>query len=203
MKKKKIDIDLANNANHNTPTKILLAARELFVEHGFSGTSMGQIALKAGVNHSLIFHHFGNKQKLWQSVKNHIIEEGRMLYEHMPSLDLSFPDFLKELVTRATNFFKKNPDIVKLINWQRVESSSEVLIGLNMSPTSIIWINACKFYQQKNDIDKQLKPEFVITFILALVASFAMDPNTLLDESKQYDEYVNFCINSIIKSLKP
>lgn len=203
MKKKKIDADPSNSANHNTPTKILVAARELFVEHGFSGTSMGQIALKAGVNHSLIFHHFGNKQKLWQSVKDHIIEEGRMLYEHMPSLDLSFTDFLKELVSRATEFFIKNPDIVKLVNWQRVESSSEVLIGLNMSPSSIIWINACKFYQQKNDIDKKLRPEFVITFILALVASFAMDPNAFLNDPKLKSEYTDFCINSIIKSLKP
>jgi len=51
-----------------TDYKILVSARELFVKHGFSGTSMGKIAMKANVNHSLIFHHFGNKQKFIRHV---------------------------------------------------------------------------------------------------------------------------------------
>jgi len=85
-----------------TDYKILLSARELFVEHGFSGTSMGKIAMKANVNHSLIFHHFGNKQKLWQAVKDNIIEEGKRLYAHVPETKLLFADFLEILIKRAT-----------------------------------------------------------------------------------------------------
>src|SRR5258708_31811845 len=43
---------------------ILVAAEELFGEKGFDGTSVRDIAQKAGVNLAMISYYFGSKEKL-------------------------------------------------------------------------------------------------------------------------------------------
>ncbi|MBN2663498.1 MAG: helix-turn-helix transcriptional regulator [Bacteroidales bacterium] len=48
--------------------KILQAALELFAQNGFSSTSTGKIAKKAGVSEGLIFRHFKNKEGLLEAV---------------------------------------------------------------------------------------------------------------------------------------
>lgn len=47
------------------PEQILDAARELFAERGFEGTSTRQIALAAKCNSAMIAYHFGNKDGLY------------------------------------------------------------------------------------------------------------------------------------------
>lgn len=51
----------------DTREGILRAALRAFAEKGFDGASTRDIAAVAGVNHGLIRHYFGPKQKLWQA----------------------------------------------------------------------------------------------------------------------------------------
>lgn len=185
-----------------TDYKILACARELFVENGYSGTSMGKIALKADINHSLIFHHFGNKQKLWQAVKESIIAEGKRIYDHVPETSLPLQYFLRSLIQRTTRFYRENPDIVKMINWQRVDAAAQDLSELSMSSESELWINACKHYQSNGEISKSHKIEHVVSLILSLINSLAMNPNQFAHDEKAKTEYQEFCIDMLIKSFQ-
>jgi AcrR family transcriptional regulator len=45
---------------------LLAAARELFAEKGFGGTSTREVAERAGVSEPMLFRHFGNKANLFQ-----------------------------------------------------------------------------------------------------------------------------------------
>lgn len=45
---------------------LLRAARELFAEKGFAGTSTRDIAEQAGITEPMLFRHFGNKANLFQ-----------------------------------------------------------------------------------------------------------------------------------------
>ena len=189
-------------SSHVTSAKILKAARALFVERGFSGTSMGQIAIKAGVNHSLLFHHFKNKQNLWQEVKQAIFEEGRSAYEHLPSLDQSLESFLKELIARSILFYRNNPDIVRMINWQRLDSSKEQATDFTLLKESQNWIDACVHFQQTGEIDKNFKPEFIVTLVFSIVSSIAMDPNTFIQEPERNKLYIEFCAEGLYRALK-
>src|SRR3972149_5670493 len=49
---------------HETRTRILDAAEELFMQHGFEGTSMRLLTSKAGVNLAAVNYHFGSKDAL-------------------------------------------------------------------------------------------------------------------------------------------
>lgn len=185
----------------STPKKILAAARTLFVEHGFAGTSMGRIASKAKVNHSLLFHHFGSKKNLWLAVKDEILNEGKLIYSTLPPLDQPLKTFFKELITYAVLFYKNNPDLVRMLNWQRLDSTTEKTVGLALSNESLAWITACKFYQEKGELDKTLRPEFVVTFVLAIVGSIAMDPNVFIQDPESNQQYIDFCSERLYKAL--
>jgi AcrR family transcriptional regulator len=53
---------------HETCTRILDAAEELFMQHGFEGTSMRQLTARAGVNLAAVNYHFGSKHALIEAV---------------------------------------------------------------------------------------------------------------------------------------
>src|SRR2546421_4369259 len=53
---------------HETRTRILDAAEELFMQHGFEGTSMRLLTSKAGVNLAAVNYHFGSKHALVEAV---------------------------------------------------------------------------------------------------------------------------------------
>src|SRR4051812_16792293 len=53
---------------HETRTRILDAAEELFMLHGFEGASMRQLTTKAAVNLAAVNYHFGSKNALIEAV---------------------------------------------------------------------------------------------------------------------------------------
>src|SRR5512147_619784 len=53
---------------HETRTRILDAAEELFMQHGFEGTSMRTLTGKASVNLAAVNYHFGSKDALIEAV---------------------------------------------------------------------------------------------------------------------------------------
>lgn len=69
--------------------KVIHAAIELFNVQGFSGTSVRDIASKAGCNVALIFYYFGNKQGLLEELITSFLE--------------GYVEAIEKQVTRAKN----------------------------------------------------------------------------------------------------
>lgn len=184
-----------------TRTKILKAARSLFVKWGFSATSIGAIAEKAKINHSLIFHHFGSKEGLWSAVKQGIVEDSNKLCPTVPELTLPLSDFLQQLITQNIFFYRNNPDIVRMINWQRLEYEKKKQIGITLSPQAKSWLIAFKHYQTNGSIASSLRPEFIMTLVLSIISSAAMDSNVFITKTHDLNEYVRFCVKQLLKAL--
>jgi AcrR family transcriptional regulator len=53
---------------HETRTRILDAAEELFMQHGFEGASMRLLTARAGVNLAAVNYHFGSKHALIEAL---------------------------------------------------------------------------------------------------------------------------------------
>lgn len=181
--------------------RILVAARKLFVEYGFAGTSISQIESLAEVTRSLIFHHFKNKEQLWISVKQEIVMEAKQGNELLPGTDQPFESFLMALFECNIQFYRQNPDITRMINWQRIESNSEANIGVTLSPAMKAWLEAIKYYQKKGEIKKQYKPEFVATLLLSIISSLALDPSIFTQNQKEQKNYIQFCISVLQKGM--
>ncbi len=59
------NIDTPTRQNHDQES-ILRVAAEVFIQHGYDATSMGQLAEKLGITKSAIYHHVPSKEYLLQ-----------------------------------------------------------------------------------------------------------------------------------------
>ncbi len=70
-----------------TYDKILSTARNLFMQHGYTATSMRQVAETAGIGKATIYHHFSDKQSIVMAlVRNNITRMDETL-QHVRSVD--------------------------------------------------------------------------------------------------------------------
>jgi AcrR family transcriptional regulator len=183
--------------------RIIEAARSLFVKHGFAGTSIGKIAKLAEINTSLIFHHFKTKENLWQEIKQRISNDNNQNFKVLPDTNLPFDKFLRELFYNCIKFYRKNPDIIRMISWQRLEYKNNKEIGIAFSDRYTDWISAFEYYQKTGELNINLKVECVITMILSISNSTALDNNTCIDNLFTEKEYINFCVDSLQKAFIP
>ncbi|MBA2651774.1 MAG: TetR/AcrR family transcriptional regulator [Tatlockia sp.] len=185
-----------------TKEKILAAAKTLFVTHGFAGTSVGNIAKEADVNHSLVFHHFKNKEQLWVAVKQSIVHEADQQALRLPDCHLPFDEFLRKAFLRTLRFYRANRDIVRMLNWQRLEHDSGYAIGVTKSGEMQRWVDAFSHYQKHGYVQSSLKPEFIVTMFLSIISSAALDPNIYIQEKQALEDYIDFCITTLTSGLK-
>lgn len=93
-----------------TKYKILSAAIKEFSSAGFEGVSTRAIAGRAGVNHTLITHHFGSKEDLWKAAAKAIFdtytEESEKRLEELGSVeeDTSVRELLKHYIEFSAQF---------------------------------------------------------------------------------------------------
>src|SRR5215213_5484291 len=62
------DSDTGLSKGEASQQRIVQAAYELFLEQGYHGTSMRQIAERAGLTMGGIYNHFDGKESIWEAV---------------------------------------------------------------------------------------------------------------------------------------
>ncbi len=102
--------------------KILDESLALFATHGFAQVSISMIAKQAGVTKSLIFHHFENKEQLWETVKESFFKR---YAENQMNLFESEKDPL-ELIRKSMRYYfefvKNNPLIPRFFAYAHLEN---------------------------------------------------------------------------------
>ncbi len=102
--------------------KILNEALALFATHGFAHVSLSMIAKHAGVTKSLIFHHFENKETLWETVKENFFQT---YAENQMNLFESEKDPI-ELIRKSMRYYfefvKNNPLIPRFFAYSHLEN---------------------------------------------------------------------------------
>ncbi len=71
---------------------VLTHAADLFAERGPAATSIRDIAERAGVNHGLVFRHFGAKEQLVARVLDHLAAESGAVLDRPGVIDRSVLD---------------------------------------------------------------------------------------------------------------
>jgi TetR/AcrR family transcriptional regulator len=104
-----------------TRAAILDAAEPLFVAGGFAGVSVNDIAKAARVTKSLIYHHFGSKEALWDEVK---LRRFRLYSGRQSEMLTSEADgltVLRESISEYFHFLRANPEFLRLLAWMDLE----------------------------------------------------------------------------------
>ncbi|MBS1165077.1 MAG: transcriptional regulator TetR family [Proteobacteria bacterium] len=97
-------------------TRILEAAILEFSEKGFSGGRVDEIAERAEIGKRMLYHYFGNKEKLFLAVIEKVYLD---LWEAEAALELGrLPprEALVELVTFVWRYYLEHPEFITLLN---------------------------------------------------------------------------------------
>ncbi len=113
------------NANaEQTRRKILVAASELFAEHGYEGASVRQIASGAGVSLGMIRHYFGSKEGLYRACIGTAFEIYGNLGSHIAQGVAGGGDpraVVADAVRRGFRFACDNRSACKLLLWDLMQ----------------------------------------------------------------------------------
>lgn len=94
-----------------TAQKILVAARAVFAENGYSGTHVDEIARRAGVNKASLYYQIGDKDTLYANVIHQVIGNiAQSLAEAVAGVD-SPEEKLKAYINNLGTAVDKNPEI--------------------------------------------------------------------------------------------
>jgi TetR/AcrR family transcriptional regulator len=184
-----------------TANKILDSAEEEFLAKGFSGASINTIADHADIHKSLIYHHYKSKEGLWKAVKSRVLSVHN---EKNPvSEDLfrgTFQEFLTTFINHRFDFYNKNPEVARIIAWQRLEEKREDL-ETNFGPLR----TQIEEFQRQGRIRTDLDPEMIEYLILNITTLPFMAKSKLFERKnkKQNKEiYVKWVIETLTNSIE-
>jgi TetR/AcrR family fatty acid metabolism transcriptional regulator len=95
--------------------QILKAAVEVFAERGYHGCRISDVADRAGVAYGLVYHYFGNKEALLDTIfQANWAVFGKAL-EDVASQDAPCQEKIRQIVEFLLNAFELHPLVVKVL----------------------------------------------------------------------------------------
>ena len=111
---------------NNMEEQILLVAKELFMQNGYEGVSTTQVAKAVGCNQALVHYYYRTKQNLFKIICQQEIQKMFKILADIPQEDISFEDFIENIIEAQIGFLKNNPDAPFFIIGE-LRHNSEVL----------------------------------------------------------------------------
>lgn len=119
-----------------TQRRIMAAAKVEFAKNGLSGARVDMIAARAKSNKRMMYHYFGNKEKLFQLVLEDAYGAFRDA-EAALALNREEPiTALKKLVTFNWNYFLVNPEFITLVNSENLHKARHIKSSKRMQEMS-------------------------------------------------------------------
>lgn len=159
----------------DTKQKILHSAFSLFTKQGYAATSMSMIAKSAKVTQSLIHHHFQDKKKLWLAIKEEYVAQ------KYPKLILEFDHFktikeaLDDYITMRFNFYLDNPQMTRMISWQRLEDTPHKLASPSAKEGKASLVKFIETQQKKGKLSKKIDAKSFVMFLHPAISAVILD----------------------------
>ena len=160
-----------------TRKAILDAAEDLFTCHGPAATSMSQVARKAEVTKSLIHHHFGSKEELWEAVQERHFSEYFDIQMQLMEQSESTETLLEESLIAYFRFLQSDPKSVRFMGWRFVEEEDSQCAADPEKQLFEIGIRKIREAQAEGRIRDDLEPLFIIKILISMPFSWFQTRN--------------------------
>ena len=106
---------MATTEYNDLERQIIETAQQLFIEKGFAGTSMSDIAATVGINSRTLHYYFRTKDKMFKAVFGSIVISLMPKIHDIIKLDIPFVDRMGMVLDEYIELFTKEPYLPKFI----------------------------------------------------------------------------------------
>ena len=179
-------------AELGTRDLILAEAKVCFARQGFEGTSLNDIAAGVGIRRPSLMHHFGSKEAIYRQILLNALADWGLRIEGAGSdmnANSDVWDRVDTVLAVSFDFFKNNPEIVRIVRREALNDSSplEFDLGTALRP---FFERAVRFFSTAMDdgVFRRHDPEnLVLTGYGALLTYFS--DSTMLTGLLDQDPY--------------
>lgn len=181
-----------------TREAILEAAADVFAERGFAGTATSELAKRAGVTKSLIHHHFGSKDGLWQTIKE---REFKTYYDAQLAMLQSDAEPSVELLLDSLRvyfeFLHARPRFVRMLQWMFIEDATSCEdLGLDLFALGVERLEAA---QALGLVSPTVSPAGILMSFFALVEHWFIAGQSLSTKFRRADLTSEQYLNDILR----
>lgn len=151
---------------------ILQAAHDLFVEQGYHGTSMRQVARRAGVALGGLYNHFANKDAVFEAVFLTYHPYHEVLPQLLEVQGGSTEEFVSNAARRMAEVVQNRPDLMNLMFIEYVEFRSVHIHSLMNDLLPL----ALQIVQRLNSVQPErlrpIPPQMLVRSFLGMFLSY-------------------------------
>ncbi len=128
-KAKRRPIHRASNSGRNasdTRERILTAAFREFADKGLDGARVDEIASRAGVNKGMLYHYFGNKERLFSAALERLYGTIRTKQGSLEVRDLKPEQAMRKLIAHTAEIWMEHPDFFGVLNSENLHRARHV-----------------------------------------------------------------------------
>jgi AcrR family transcriptional regulator len=204
-----VTVDEALTKGERTQQAVLDAAYSLFLENGFSATSMRQIAERAGVAVGGIYNHFASKDEIFQAL---VIAKHPYL-QILPLLQRAPGNTLEEFIRNAAHLVQvemgQDPEFIKLMFIEIVEFNGKHFPKVieTIFPLAIPLIQ--RFTTSDSGLREGLPPPKLIRIFIGNIMAYYVTEFLLSDTSMpaglrevSLEDFLEVFMHGILESQK-
>jgi len=149
--------------------RIESAARRLFANRGYAGTSMAEIAAAAGVSKATVFHHYRSKRELYEALVGEALTGFREQLVPLLDAEGDLQGSLREFAAAHVERLTRMQGTMRLIAREMLSgtaASGELLSGSEVSRNFSLLVDALRRGQARGNVRADVDPGLAVFLLL-------------------------------------
>jgi TetR/AcrR family transcriptional regulator len=199
-----------NVEQKDTEALILDAARKVFLENGFDGSTMQQIATVAGINKALLHYYFRSKDRLFEAVFMEAFAKMVPNLFKIFTADIPFTDKIRALVNAYISALQEYPQIPQFILHELHRNPGRIIDLMHstgIDPEMVM--NIIRMELKRGNLVEIEPHQFMVNLLALCIFPFAARPMIqgfiFKNDAKAYEDFLekrktevaDFIINAI------